>query len=125
MTADAFNDLSMPDGVDLVLWERPFTSAKTYYVAINNPESSDDGPGSRERPFRTINRAAQILQPGEKVTVSAGVYREKIVPARGGSGPDRMIRYEAAAGEDVIVKGSREFRPQWSLHKTSGNGLNS
>ena len=35
-----------------------------------------------------------------------------------------MIRYEAAAGENVVVKGSREFSPQWSSHKRSGNGLN-
>ena len=80
MTANAFDDLAMPDGVDFVLWEKPAASSITYYVAINNPNSSDDGPGSRERPFKTINHAAQVLQPGEKVTVSGGTTGKRSSP---------------------------------------------
>src|SRR5512136_255668 len=42
-----------------------------------------------------------------------GVYRERVDPARGGSGPDKMIGYEAAAGADVVVKGSRLVKTGW------------
>jgi hypothetical protein len=33
------------------------------------------GPGTRERPFRTIGKAAAVLQPGERVAIADGVYR--------------------------------------------------
>jgi hypothetical protein len=61
----------------------------------------------------TINRAAQVLQPGERVVVSTGVYRERVDPARGGTGPARMISYEAAPGAKVVVKGSRLVKTDW------------
>ncbi len=72
------------------------------------------GPGSKERPFRTINAAAQVLQPGERVVIAEGVYRECIRPARGGTSPDAMISYEAAPGAKVVVKGAavvKDWKP--------------
>jgi hypothetical protein len=103
----------LPDGTEFVSWERPLTFAKTYYVDNRNPRASDSNPGSRELPFLTINKAAQVLQPGERVVIMTGVYRERIAPARGGSGPDQMISYEAAPGADVVVKGSRVIKGGW------------
>ncbi len=44
---------------------------------------------------------------GRARCVAEGVYREFIQPARGGTGPDAMISYEAAPGAKVVVKGSR------------------
>ena len=61
---------------------------------------------AKERPFKTINHAAQVLQPGERVVIAEGVYREEIHPARGGTGPDAMISYEPAQDAKVVVKGS-------------------
>ena len=55
-----------------------------------------------------------MAMPGERVVVAAGVYREQVSPARGGTGPGRMISYEAAPGADVIIKGSAlvtDWRP--------------
>ena len=68
--------------------------------------ADDTGPGTPEHPFKTIRPAAQVLQPGERVVIAAGVYRECVRPARGGTGPDAMISYEAAPGAQVIIKGS-------------------
>jgi len=56
---------------------------------------------------------AQILQPGERVVIMTGVYRERVAPRRGGTGPDKMISYEAAPGANVIVKGSRIVKTAW------------
>ncbi len=69
--------------------------------------SSDANPGTREKPLRTIGRAAEILQPGERVVVHEGVYRECVSPRRGGKGPRAMIAYEAADGERVVVTRGR------------------
>ena len=41
--------------------------AKAYYVDNRNPRAADVNPGTQESPFLTINKAAQILQPGERV----------------------------------------------------------
>jgi hypothetical protein len=104
----------LPDGREFVSWERPLVFSRTYYVDQADPKASDSNPGSKELPFRTINRAAQILEPGERVVIASGVYRERVDPARGGTGPGRMISYEAAPGAKVVVKGSRLVGAGWT-----------
>jgi hypothetical protein len=69
---------------------------------------SDDADGSEERPFRTINRAADLAMPGDTVVVHGGEYREWIQPRRGGLSDLRRITYTAAAGEHVVIKGSEQ-----------------
>jgi hypothetical protein len=57
-------------------------------------------------PFKTINQAAQELEPGERVVIASGVYREAIRPARGGTAPDKLISYEPAPGTNVVISGA-------------------
>ena len=78
-----------------------------------NPNASDSNSGTKERPFSTIDKAAQVLQPGERVVIMTGVYRERVDPVRGGTGPDKLISYEAAPGANVVVKGSRVVKTGW------------
>jgi hypothetical protein len=111
----------LPDGTEFQFWEKPLTFSRTYYVDGSSPAADDNGPGSRERPFRTIGKAAQVLQPGERAVIAAGVYRELVSPARGGSGPDKMISYEAAPGAKVVVKGSAVLKEGWRP-STGGGG---
>jgi hypothetical protein len=103
----------LPDGTEVQSWEKPLTFSKTYYVDGKAANADDNGPGSRERPFRTVNKAAQVLQPGERVVIAEGVYREWVNPARGGSGADKMISYEAAPGAKVVIKGSALLDKGW------------
>src|ERR1041385_849559 len=84
-------DSRLPDGTEFASWEQPLTFSKTYYVDNTSPQADDNGPGDKARPFRTINKAAQLLQPGERVVIAAGTYRECVRPARGGTGPAQMI----------------------------------
>ena len=65
----------------------------------------------------TINRAAQVVRPGQRVVVKTAVYRELVRPRLGGNGPGKMISFEAAPGAKVIIKGSRVFKPQWKKSK--------
>jgi hypothetical protein len=67
---------------------------------------SDTANGSETRPFRTINRAAAVAQPGDTILVHAGEYREWVTPPRGGISNERRITYQAAEGEHVVIKGS-------------------
>ncbi|MGC0272708.1 right-handed parallel beta-helix repeat-containing protein [Pseudactinotalea sp. Z1739] len=70
---------------------------------------SDRDDGSASAPLRTINHAAQIAQPGDTVLVHGGVYREWVRPAHGGRSDRRRITYQAADGEQVVIKGSEQI----------------
>jgi hypothetical protein len=78
-----------------------------YHVALSGNDSND---GSVGKPFRTISAAARMAQPGDVVTVHAGTYRERVTPPRGGESDERRIVYQAAAGEEVWIKGSEVVR---------------
>jgi hypothetical protein len=103
----------MPDGTAFGFWDDATDYTRVYHVACGCPDASDDNPGTEERPFATIQRAAEVLEPGEKVVVHEGIYRGWVRPARGGEGPERMIAYEAAPGEEVHVRGSAVWSPQF------------
>ena len=100
----------LPDGTKFNFWSDSTKYSKVYHVAQKNSRASDENSGTFERPFKTINAAASVLQPGEKVIVHEGVYRECIRPVRGGAAADKMITYESAPGEIVIIKGSEIWK---------------
>jgi len=77
--------------------------AAELYVAI---AGNDANPGTQAAPLRTIQRAADLAQPGDVITVHEGVYRERINPPRGGESETNHIVYQAASGEKVEIKGS-------------------
>jgi len=93
---------------------RPSSQATTIVVDRRDPNASDAGPGTESRPFKAIAPAAERAQPGDTVLVHAGVYRERVIPARGGE-ESRPIIYQAAAGEKVTVRGSEIWRPKWDI----------
>ena len=77
--------------------------AAEFHVA---PSGNDANSGTRAAPLRTIQRAADLAQPGDAITVHEGVYRERIKPPRGGQSDQKRIVYQAAPGEKVEIKGS-------------------
>ena len=79
------------------------TAAAEFHVAT---KGSDINPGTPTSPLRTIQRAADLAQPGDVITVHEGVYREHINPPRGGESDARRIVYHAVKGERVEIKGS-------------------
>ncbi|HTX99875.1 MAG TPA: right-handed parallel beta-helix repeat-containing protein [Bacteroidota bacterium] len=78
-------------------------SAKEYHVAVNGNDTND---GSSLRPFKTISAAARAADPGDTITVHAGIYRERVNPPRGGESDAKRILYRAAPGEKVEITGS-------------------
>ena len=57
--------LRMPDGAPFAFWDDSTDYARAYHVSCEHPAASDDNPGTEDRPFATIGRAADLLQPGE------------------------------------------------------------
>ncbi len=69
---------------------------------------SDGATGSAKAPFLTISKAAQTAVSGDRIIVHGGIYREWVKPRNGGRSPFERIIYEAARGEQVIIKGSEQ-----------------
>jgi alpha-N-arabinofuranosidase len=112
---DLLNDpnVTLPDGTPPNRWDRPPRHTRTYVVDQASPAASDDGEGTAEQPFRTIGRGAQAVQPGERVLVRAGIYREQVQPSQGGDGPDAMVTFEAEPGHHVVIRGSCVLPSAW------------
>jgi alpha-N-arabinofuranosidase len=87
------------------------TRAANFHVA---PSGNDANPGTATAPFRTIQHAADLAQPGDVITVHEGVYRERISPPRGGESDTKRIVYQAAPGEKVEIKGSEVIK-NWEM----------
>jgi len=110
----------LPNGEEFKTWQVPLNFTRTYHVNQAHPKASDENPGTEDLPFRTINCAAQVLQPGERVVIAAGTYRERVAPACGGAGPDCIISYEAAPGAQVILSGSQVTATTWTESAVEG-----
>ena len=82
-----------------------------YHVAKNGEVNF---PGTLEKPFLTIQQAAEIAQAGDIVTVHTGEYREWVRPRQAGLSEFRSIIYQAAVGEKVVIKGSEQVT-DWDL----------
>ena len=67
-------------------------NASEYFVATNGCDGAD---GSAARPWRTIQRAADVAKAGDTVTIRGGTYREWVKPAHAGRA-DAPIVYRAA-----------------------------
>jgi hypothetical protein len=91
------------------------TLGKTHHVAQRHPEASDDNPGTPERPYKTISKAAAVADAYDRIVIDEGVYREEVVLHRHGHHycPRSMIVFEALPGTRVWLKGSDVFNPTW------------
>ncbi|HSJ54912.1 MAG TPA: right-handed parallel beta-helix repeat-containing protein, partial [Anaerolineae bacterium] len=70
---------------------RPVLAATLYYVSTSG---SDSNPGTSDRPWRTIQKAANTMVAGDTVTVRAGDYPERVQVSRSGSSGSQ-ITYQA------------------------------
>ena len=77
--------------------------ANEFHVAVSG---QDANPGTAAAPFRTIQHAASLAQPGDVITVHEGVYRERINPPRGGESDGTAHRLSGGAGREGRNQGS-------------------
>jgi len=84
--------------------------AAEFHVATSGNDANN---GTVKAPFRTVQQAADLAQPGDVITVHQGVYRERVNPPRGGESDTKRIVYQAAPGEHVEITGS-EVVTNWT-----------
>ena len=94
-------------------------SGVEYHVAVRHPAASDACPGTRDRPWKTLTKAAGVVRPGDRVLIHSGVYREHIVLERSGSA-DAPIIFTAAPAADVTVTGADRITA-WDKEPVEGN----
>ena len=80
---------------------------KAYHVAVTG---DDFAQGTKEHPFRTISKAAQVAETGDRIIVHEGEYREWVKPEHSGYSNLSRITYEAAEGEKAVIKGSERIQ---------------
>ncbi len=78
------------------------TLLSAWYVST---AGTDANPGSLAQPFRTIQQAATLAQPGDTVFIRGGNYRETVTPAHSGTAAAH-ITYTAYNGENVVIDGA-------------------
>jgi parallel beta helix pectate lyase-like protein/uncharacterized protein DUF1565 len=106
----------------------PQHGGRVYHVS---PTGSDSNPGSEARPFKTIQKAADSVKPGDTVLVGDGVYayggpndchgKVVVCVSRGGA-PDKWVVFRSknkwgakidggngTAGAGFVVKGGASY----------------
>ena len=68
-------------------------AGNTYYVSLSG---SDSNLGTQSQPFRTIQHAADVAQPGNRILVKAGTYYERIA-----------LKNSGRAGSPIVIEGER------------------
>jgi hypothetical protein len=87
--------------LSIVLVATSASLATTYHVAPP-PVGSDAASGSAAAPFATIQRAANIVNPGDEVVVQAGTYVGFNVGRSGAVGAPIIFRADTSAGPVII-----------------------
>lgn len=84
-----------------------FLSATEYYVATTG---DDANPGTIDQPFKTPNKAVDVVQPGDYIYMRGGTYMLDAsikLKAKHSGRPDARIYMWGYPGERVILDGSQ------------------
>ena len=80
---------------------RSWAGGEVYYVASSGRDSN---PGTDIAPFRTIEKGAAALKPGDTLYVRAGTYIEALHGIPGGTSWNNPVTVAAAPGHSVTLR---------------------
>ncbi len=89
--------------------------AADYYVSKSG---SDENPGSKAAPFLTIQKAADILKPGDVCYIEEGIYSELVIPLNSGTAENPIIYRALSNADEVVVMGSDVIPPAKWIRET-------
>jgi parallel beta-helix repeat protein len=87
-----------------ILAVAPFALGATYYVG---PTGSDSNPGTSSQPFRTIQKAANVVQAGDTVNVMPGDYSNVTSNASGAA--SARIRFVSSSKWGAKIYSSSSY----------------
>lgn len=73
-----------------------------YYVDCN---AKPQGIGTKDRPFKKIQQAANIAQPGDEVIVMPGIYHEDVSPVNAGTEKSPIV-YRSYEPRAAVIAGA-------------------
>ena len=93
--------LSLPSGAQAGPNLAVLSAGSSYYVS---PTGNDSNPGTEAQPFRTIGKAATVVQPGSTVYIKAGTYREQVAATLSGAA-NNYVTFRNYGSDVVVVDG--------------------
>ena len=78
---------------------------------VSKERGSDDGDGSYENPWSSIQKAALKMTAGDTCIIESGTYEGPIEPANSGT-VGKPITFQAATGANVVISGLTEIKPE-------------
>ena len=90
-----------------------------FYVSKN---AKPNGDGSKEKPFSSIQQAADIALPGDEVIVGPGIYREEVSPMNAGTAKAPVVfrseerRAAIITGAEIINTWEKYKGDVWAVH---------
>lgn len=96
-------------------------SAKEIWVSAGS-----DGDGTAERPYGTIQKAADVAQAGDTVMIKPGVYYEQVKFKGAGTKENPIIFRASEYGKNKVIitradKAVREGEVEWTLEDAQRN----
>lgn len=95
--------MTLPVRLLFLLLFAPRLFAATYYVSVSG---TDTNPGTLTQPWRTIQKAANSLTPGDQALVRSGTYNERVTVNASGSATGGPVTFQNYPGETPIVDGT-------------------
>ncbi len=87
-----------------------------YYVDANAVRPGD---GTGERPFKSIQAAADVARAGDEVLVAPGVYREYVDPRFAGTADARIV-YRSVKPLEAVITGAERLT-SWEKERNAEN----
>ena len=83
-----------------------------YYVSTNG---SDLNPGTLSQPFKTIQKAANVMNAGDVCFIMSGIYRETVVPKNSGTSTKHIV-FKNYQNDTVRIIGTDKISA-WNYYK--------
>ena len=77
--------------------------ASSLYVSTHG---NDSNPGTREKPFLTVQRAEEAARPGATINIRGGKYCERLAVTHSGNATQGYVTFRSEPGETAVLDGS-------------------
>ena len=92
-----------------------YANQKEIYVSIK--DGDDNGNGTKEKPYKTIDRARQDASAGDTIVLKEGVYNNKIVFWEAHGAENIPYKIKGEDGANVVISSYEGITSKWEHYK--------